>query len=206
MPTLKLYGYSQEPKLVQAYQSARQNVPENYMMMLRTAGDPAALSAAVRRAVTEVDPNQPIWDVRPLAERIDATFSTARLYTFLLAVFAGLALLLATVGLYGVLAYQVSRRTREFGIRFALGALHAQVMALVLRRGLRLLALGIGLGLLGALALGRVLGSLLYRTSSFDPLVLGGVTVLLAIIALLACWLPARRATRVNPMVALRSE
>ncbi len=206
VPTVKVYGYATEPKLVQVYESARQNVPDSYMLLVRAAGDPTALTAAVRRAVAEVDPNQPVWDVKPLAERIDGTFSQPRLYTFLLAIFAGLALLLATVGLYGVLAYQVSQRTREFGIRLALGALHSQVLALVFRRGLRLLLLGVGLGLAGALALGRVLASMLYQTSQFDPLVVGGVTLLLTTIALLACWLPARRATKVNPMIALRAE
>jgi len=206
VPTLKVYGYATEPKLVQVYLSARKDVPDGYMLLVRTAGDPAALTASVRRAVTEVDPNQPVWDVKPLAERVDGTFSTPRLYTFLLAIFAGLALLLASVGLYGVLAYQVSRRTREFGIRLALGALQSQVMALVLRRGLRLLALGTVLGLAGAFVLGRILGSLLYQTSAVDPAIFGGVTLLLAAIALLACWLPARRATKVNPMIALRAE
>jgi len=105
-----------------------------------------------------------------------------------------------------VLAYQVSRRTREFGIRLALGALHAQVMALVFRRGLRLLGLGLGIGLLGALVLGRVLGSLLYQTSSFEVAVYGGVILLLSAIAAVACWLPARKATKVDPMIALRAE
>jgi len=206
VPTLKVYGYAHEPTLVQAYLSARQEVPDEYMLLVKTDGDPTGLAKAVRLAVTDVDPNQPIWDVKLLTERIDGTFSTPRLYTFLLAIFAGLALLLATVGLYGVLAYQVSRRTREFGIRLALGALHAQVMALVFRRGLRLLGLGLGIGLLGALVLGRVLGSLLYQTSSFEVAVYGGVILLLSAIAAVACWLPARKATKVDPMIALRAE
>lgn len=206
VPTLKLYGYATEPKLGQAYLSARQNAPDTYMLLIRAERDAASLPAAVRRAVAEVDPQQPIWDVRTLESRIDNTFSTPRLYTYLLAIFAGLALLLAAVGLYGVLAYQVSRRTREFGIRIALGAAAAEVMALVLRRGLRLLAIGAALGILGALAIGQVLGSLLYQTRAFDPFVIGLVTGLLALVALLACWLPARRATKVDPMIALRAE
>jgi putative ABC transport system permease protein len=206
VPTLKVYGYADEPKLVQAYFSVRQSGEDEFQIVVRSDGDPAGLVATLRRAVTELDPNQPLWDVRTLDDRIDATFSQPRLYTFLLTTFAALALLLAAVGLYGVLAYQVSQRTREFGIRLALGAVHTQIVGLVLRHGLRLFALGAVLGLLGALALGRVLGSLLYKTSAFDLTIFASVTGILAVIALGACWLPARRATRVNAMVALRSE
>jgi predicted permease len=205
-PTLKLYGYSTEPKLAQAYFSARQSPRDDYIVLVRAARDAASLTTAVRRAVAEVDPDQPVWDVRTFEDRINTTFATPRLYTFLLAVFAGLALLLAAVGLYGVLAYQVSRRTREFGIRLALGAMNRQIVGLVLRRGLKLLAVGAAIGIAGALTLGRVLGTMLYRTSAFDPLVFGSVTAMLAAIALLACFLPARRAARVDPMTALRAE
>jgi ABC-type antimicrobial peptide transport system permease subunit len=141
-----------------------------------------------------------------MADRIDDTFATPRLYTFLLSIFAGLALLLAAVGLYGVLAFQVGRRRREFGIRIALGAVHGQIMTLVLRRGVTLLLVGTATGTLGALALGRLLGSLLYHTSAFDAVVLGSVIAALGIVALLACWLPARRTLRIDPTVALRSE
>ncbi|HUR56166.1 MAG TPA: ABC transporter permease [Opitutaceae bacterium] len=206
IPTLKLYGYSSEPKLVQMMLSARQNSPANFMLLARAERDPAALAATVRRAVLDVDPNQPIFDPQTMAERVNSTFANPRLYTYLLAIFAGLALVLAAVGLYGVLAFQVSRRTREFGIRMALGALQSQVMTLVLRRGLRLLAIGVALGLAGALALGKILGAMLYRTDPLDPVVLGGVTALLSVIALFACWLPARRATKVSPIAALRAE
>lgn len=205
-PTLKVYGYANEPKLVQAYLFSTQEALRSFQIIIRTEGDAASLANSVRRAVGEIDPNQPIWDVRTLDDRIDGTFATPRLYTFLLAIFAGLALLLAAVGLYGVLAYQVAQRTREFGIRLALGALHTQILSLVLRHGLKLFALGALLGLGGALALGRILGTLLYRTSAFDAAVFGGVTVLLGAIALVASFLPARRATRVDPMQALRSE
>jgi putative ABC transport system permease protein len=206
VPTLKVYGYAEEPTMVQAYLPVRQVRERDFQILVRTDGDAAGMVNAVRRTVAEIDPTQAIWDVRTLDERIDSTFSQPRLYTFLLAIFAGLAVLLAGVGLYGVLAYQVSQRTREFGIRLALGAVHAQILGLVLRYGLRLFLFGAISGLAGALALSRVLGSLLYQTSTFDPLVLGGVTALLAVIALFACWLPARRATKVDPMIALRAE
>ena len=207
VPTLKVYGYATEPALVQAYLPMSQSSQNEYMLLVRvTSSEATAISASVRRAIAEVDPDQPVWDIRPLEDRIQDSFGQPRLYTFLLAVFAGLALLLASIGLYGVLAYQVSRRTREFGIRLALGSRNSQLLTLVLARGLRLLGFGLALGLAGSLAVSRALGSLLYETSSFDPVVFVAVTVLLALIALTACLLPARRATKVDPMIALRSE
>ena len=176
------------------------------MLLVRAERDPAALATAVRRAVLDVDPNQPIFDPQTMAERVNNTFANPPLYTHLLAIFARLTLVLAAVGLYGVQAFQVSRRTREFGIRVALGGLQSQVLPLVLRRGLRPLAMGAVLGLAGALALGKILRAILYRTDPLDPVVLGGLTLLLFVIALLARWLPARRATEVNPISALRAE
>jgi len=206
-PTLRLYGYVKESTMLQAtiFAPRKSWIPSNFLLV-RTRGNPAAFASAVRNAVHEIDPNQPIWDVRPYDDRVNATFSTARLYTVLLVAFAGLALLLASIGLYGVLAYQVARRTREFGIRIALGALHGQLMQLVLKNGLTLLAVGLLVGLVGALLLGRTLNALLYQTSPLDPMVLIGVMVVLTAIALFASWLPARRATKVDPLVALRAE
>jgi putative ABC transport system permease protein len=206
VPTLKAYGYAKEPTLPQAYLATRQTTQNEIMLLVRADRAATALTRAMRQAITEIDPNQPAWDVQTMEHRIDATFATPRLYTFLLATFAGLALLLAAIGLYGVLAFQVTRRTREFGIRLALGALHSQVIAMVLRRGVALLAIGVAIGLLGALALGRLLGSLLYQTSSFDTAVVGTVTLALAVVAMFACWLPARRVSKVNPLIALRAE
>lgn len=206
VPSLKVYGYAQEPDRGQAYLYSGQEALRSFQLFLHTEGDAAALTALLRRAISEIDPNLSVWDIQTLDNRINSTFATPRLYTFLLAIFAGLALLLAAVGLYGVLAYQVAQRTREFGIRLALGALQGQILSLVLRHGLRLFAFGAILGLAGSLALGRLLGSLLYRTSSFDVVVFASVTALLAAIALVASFLPARRATRVDPINALRSE
>lgn len=206
VPTVRLSGYRIEPSIPQAYTSIHQRPGLSSVLLLRGTGQPAALVDAIRQALREIDPNQPLSEVRLLEERVEATFGSARLYTFLLSIFAGLALLLAAIGLYGVLAYQVNRRTREFGIRIALGALRTQLVQLVLRRGLRLVGTGVVLGLMGAFALGRVLGSLLYQTSAFDAGVIAAVTGLLALVALLASWLPARRAARVDPMTALRAE
>ena len=129
-----------------------------------------------------------------------------KLYTLLFGVFAGLALMLAAIGIYGLLAFQVTSQTREFGIRIALGAQHRQIVWQVVAGGARLLAIGAGVGVVGALLVGRTLNALLYRTDPIDPVVLASVLILLSGVALLACWLPARRVMKVDPMVALRAE
>ena len=207
-PTLRLYGYAVRPGIVQAYLPLRQDQVffRSYMLIVHAERSAPALERAVKRAVFEVDPNQPLWNIRTLDERIGDTFNIVRLNSLLMTVFAGVALLLAAIGLYGVLAFQVSRRAREFGVRMALGALQRQVLLLVLGRGLRFLAIGLVLGMVGAWVLGRLLQSLLYETDAFDLPIAGAVTLLLGGVALLACWLPARRATRVDPLVALRAE
>jgi predicted permease len=207
VPPVRLYGYAIEPQLPQIYVSNRQIPLNTFWLLARGRSDAAAPAvAAVRQAMGRVDANQPISEVSMLAERVNATFAASRLYTFLLTIFAGLALLLASVGLYGVLAYQVSRRRREFAIRLALGGLASQITALVLRRGLRLIGIGFAVGILGALALARVFTSLLYHTSVFDTGVIASVAGLLLIVALLASWLPSRRAARVAPSDALRGQ
>ncbi len=206
VPTLRVYGYASEPKLAQAYVSVRAPTPAGAVLLVRTERPVASLAQSVRQAVREVDPDQPIWDVRMLDDRVGSTLATPRLYTFLLATFAGLALLLAAIGLYGLLAYHVSLRTREFGIRLALGAVGRQLLTLVLRRGFQLVALGTLLGLAGALAVGRILAALLYQTKPLDLTVAATVTALLAAVALVAALLPALRASRVNPVIALRAE
>ncbi len=206
VPSVHTRGYSVEPRLPQVYLCERQHPINTYLVALRTAGDPSALEAPLRKAVQLVDANQPIWDVRTLDQHLSATFAASRLYTSLLSIFAGLALLLASIGLYGVLAFQVSTRRREFGIRLALGGLRSQIVALVLRRGMRLIAMGFALGICGAVALARVLRSLLYRTSELDAGVILSVSILLAVVSLMASWLPSRRASRVAPSEALRSQ
>jgi predicted permease len=187
---------------------------------LRTAGEPTALAATVRQVVRELDSNLPVTEVTTQRARSQATFGLERLYTRLLSFFGGLALLLAAIGLSGVLAYSVAQRTNEIGIRMALGAQTANVLRLVVWQGMRLVLLGLAVGALAGYALKRLLASqyfgadawqrqmaeLLYGVTGTDPLVIAVIVGLLTIVALAACWLPARRATKVDPLVALRYE
>lgn len=174
--------------------------------VLRVTGDPASLIPAVRRVVAEVEPNQPLHNVMTMEQRLADTTTSRRLNTVLLGSFAAVALLLTVVGIYGVMSYAVTQRRREIGVRMALGAQRSEVLGLILRAGLRLTLLGAAIGLVGALAVTRYLSSQLYAVQATDPLTFLGIPVALMGVALLACWLPARRAARVDPMVALRSE
>jgi putative ABC transport system permease protein len=175
-------------------------------IVVRTSGDPLALTASVRAAVREVDGDQPIADIRSLDQILSSMAGEARFRTLLLGVFATVALLLSAIGIYGVIAYSVAHRTREIGIRIALGAQIRDVAGLVIWQGMKLALIGVGIGIAGALAVTRVLSSLLFNVSPTDPLTFIGVATLLALVALLACYVPARRATKVDPMIALRSE
>jgi predicted permease len=173
---------------------------------LRTAINPQALLPALRKAVSDLDNNLPIFDVRTQTERIDRLLFNERLLARLASLFGLLALVLACIGLYGLLSYEVARRTREIGIRAALGAQNRDVLRLVGRQALVLVALGIAFGIVAAMSVTRSLGSLLYGVQPSDPITFFGVCVLLTIVGLAACYIPARRATRVDPMVALRYE
>jgi ABC-type antimicrobial peptide transport system permease subunit len=173
---------------------------------LRGSTDPALLANDLRQAVHRLDPNLAVANIRPMDDIADANVSTPRFALFLVALFAGLALALAAIGIYGVISYAVSQRTREFGLRMALGAQAEDVRRLVLRQGVNLALLGVALGLVGALALGRVLWSLLYQVRPADPATFVSVAALAIAVAALACYLPARRATAVDPANALRSE
>jgi putative ABC transport system permease protein len=175
-------------------------------LVVRTAGDPAEMTPAVRREVRAIDPEQPVADVRTMNQVMADTVGRARFNTLLLALFAGLATLLAAVGIFGVMNYSVTLRTREIGLRMALGAQPARVLALVLRQGLLLTLAGVGLGLAGALALTRLMSSLLYGVEATDPVTFAAIALLLTLVSLLACYLPARRATRIDPLTALRHE
>ena len=176
------------------------------MLVRVSSGDPPALAAAVTREVQAIDPDQPVASISTMEKNIAESLATRRLTMTLLSSFAALALTLASVGLYGVMALSVTQRTREFGIRIALGAPRRDVFRLALGRGLLLVALGMAFGLFGAVAAGRALTSLLYDVGGLDLPALFTSILALALVALLACWFPARRATRVDPIVALRYE
>jgi putative ABC transport system permease protein len=175
-------------------------------LTIRTAGDPLSLAAAVRREVLALDPDQPIAAARTMEQVLSESVAAPRYRTWLLGLFALVALLLAAVGIYGVISYTVAQRTHEIGIRLALGAQSGHVYRLIIGQGIKLVLLGVGAGLLGALGLTRLLAGLLFEVKATDPLTFAGVAVSLTAVAWLACYLPARRATRVDPVVALRCE
>ena len=174
--------------------------------VIRTTSDPASIVASVRRELQAVDAHQPIYSVRPMEQLFSASIAERRFNMVLLTAFAVLAALLTAIGIYGVISYSVAQRTREIGIRLALGAQTGDVLKLVVRQGLAPAFVGIVLGLAGAFALTRVIASLLFGVSATDPVTFASLPFLLVTVALLACWFPARRATRVDPMIALRHE
>jgi predicted permease len=173
---------------------------------VRTAGDPAALAPALRREVAALDADLPVSDVRTMTNHLGIALLPARLAGWVLGGFGLLGLVLAAVGIYGVMSYSVARRTREIGIRMAIGAAYPQVVGLVMRQGLRMVVLGAAIGLAGAVAASRLVQGMLYGASAVDPVVFAGVPALLIAVAALAIWVPARRAARVPPMVALRND
>ena len=175
-------------------------------LVVRTVGDPLVQAGAIRDIAHGLDPNQPITGIRTMEQNISQSVSEPRFRTILLAIFAAIALALAAVGIFGVMAYSVVQRTRELGVRISLGASRGLIFQLVLNRGLRLTLLGLAIGLAATLALTRYLSSLLFNVPSYDPLTLVCVTAGLLVVALIACYLPAWRATLVDPIVALRQE
>ena len=189
------------------YRPVRQDPWWTMALVVRSEGaDPNGLAPAVRGEVRALDKDLPVYDVRPMGDIVDEALSAKRLAMSLMAFFALGALALAAVGLYAVMSYTVAQRTHEIGIRLALGAQARDILRLVVGQGLLLVIVGLALGLAGALALTRVMSSILYGVSATDPLVFGVVAAVLAVAALLACYVPARRATRVDPTTALRAE
>ena len=199
------YDLETAPDL-QAYVPHAQWTGSYMQLVVRVTADPGALTGPVRRAVHALDPDISLQKVATMRQLVSASVTQRRFTLLLIAVFATVALLMAAIGLYGVMAYSVAQRTREIGVRVALGAQGADLLRLVVGRGLRLVALGVALGLMATLALTRLMKNLLYEVSATDPLTFTGVAALLALVALAACYVPARRAAKVDPMVALRCE
>jgi putative ABC transport system permease protein len=203
---VKMDGLRAESNRVQAYVPYQQGSVPDVRVLVRTATDPQAVLTAVRAAVQQLDPQLPLHTVKTMAQLRAETVAPDRLNLTLLGSFAALALALALIGLYGVISYTVTQRTSELGIRMALGAQTTDVLRLVLGQGMKLTLLGIGIGIVAAVFLTRLMHSLLFNVSATDPLTYSAIAVLLSVVAVLACWLPARRAAKVDPMIALRHE
>ncbi|HUG55425.1 MAG TPA: ABC transporter permease, partial [Vicinamibacteria bacterium] len=202
---VKNYGVDQDSR-VEVYLPYDQSPVSGATLIVRAERDPAALSSAVREAVKAVDPEVPVYSIRTLEELVSDRTAERRLAVMLITVFAAVALLLAGVGIYGVMSYAVAQRTQEIGIRMALGAERRDILRMVLRHGSLMAVTGVVVGLAAALALARLITSLLFQVSATDPPTFSTVPVVLIGVALLACYIPARRATRVDPLVALRDQ
>jgi putative ABC transport system permease protein len=195
----------EEPQPV-IYLPITQDFSPAVTLQVRTTGRPEAVIGTVRGQLQSLDTNMAITNVQTIQEIMRQGLWAPRMGAGLLTVFGGLALILAAVGVYGVLSYSVSQQTREIGIRMSLGAQQGQVLRMVIGQGFRLAVTGLGLGLLAAFGLTRVLSSLLFGVSAHDPVTFGGVSLVLVSAAILACYIPARRATKVDPIIALRYE
>jgi ABC-type antimicrobial peptide transport system permease subunit len=176
------------------------------MYLVARTSDAGGVAAAVTKEARALDPNVPIYEVKTMQQRLSESLARRRFAMLALGLFALLAMVLAAVGIYGVMAYLVAQRTREIGIRVALGAQTRDVLRLVIKQGMTLAIIGIAIGLVGAVGVTRVMTSLLFGVRATDPLTFGGIALLLGGVTLLACYIPARRATKVDPLVALRYE
>jgi len=202
---VKQYGLAQ-PSTLQTYDPYLQMPFSGVSLVVRTESNPASLSGAIRSEVLAIDKEQPVSRIRTLDQIISGSVQQQRFLMLLLGVFAAVALILAAVGLYGVMNYAVTQRTHEIGIRMALGANAGNVLRLIVGRGMMLAMIGVAIGLAGAFALTRLMSKLVFSVSTTDPLTFASISVLLTGVALVACLVPAHRATRVDPMVALRHE
>lgn len=203
---VKMESLSQDSNRVQGYFSSLQGPSGNMTVIAKGSSDPNQLMTSIRQQVKVVDPDQPIYNIRTMNDIRAESVATERLNLTLLAIFAGIALILAVVGIYGVMSYAVTQRTHEIGIRMAIGAQPKDVFRMILGQGMSLALIGVGLGLVGAFALTRLMATMLFGVAPTDPVTFVAISGLLTAVALLACYLPGRRATRVDPTVSLRYE
>ncbi len=203
---VKQRSFDDAPPGGQIYQPVEQGIGIFNSVVARTAGDPDLLAKQLRAAIWSVDADQPVWKVRSQEFLVERDFSPRRFALSLAGVFALLAVILAAIGVYGVMSYMLAQRTRELGIRLALGARRSSLVGLVLARGTRVIAAAIVVGVIAAFAAARLMQSQLFGVSASDPLTFLAVPILLGAVALVATYLPARRAANVDPMIAIRSE
>jgi predicted permease len=201
----KLYGLA-NPSRLEIYVPFRQSASSHMRLIVKSTVDPAALASSIRAAVAEIDKDQPVFGISTMKQLIVDSVSTRRMTLILLALFSTLALVLAAIGIYGVISYSVAQRTHEIGIRMALGAGKTDVLRMILAQGARIAGAGVAIGMVASFGLTRLLASLLFSVSAADPLTFAAVAILLFLVALLACYIPARRTLRVDPMIALRYE
>jgi putative ABC transport system permease protein len=199
-------GLGTDSKRVQGYFPFAQIPSSGMTVILKAAGDPNQLIAAVRQQVKAIDPDQPIYSVRTMDDIRAESVAPERLNLTLLSIFAGIALVLAVVGIYGVMSYTVTQRTHEIGIRMAIGAQPRDVFRMVIGQGMMLALIGVVCGLIGAFGLTRLMASMLFGVEPTDPMTFTAIAVLLTGVALVACYVPGRRATKVDPVVSLRYE
>jgi putative ABC transport system permease protein len=201
----KLYGLA-NPARLEVYTPHRQSVSGDMELVVKSAADPASLTSSIRRAVASIDKDQPIFSIATMQELVDNSVSTRRVTLILLALFSGLALVLAAIGIYGVISYSVAQRTHEIGIRMALGAERGGVLRMILAQGAKIAGAGVAIGMAASFGLTRLMSKLLFSVSAADPVTFAAVALVLILVALLACYIPARRALRVDPIIALRYE
>jgi len=195
-----------EPATPEFYLSALQDSFGSMFVVIRSTVEPTGVAGAIRQAAAEVDKSAAVSDIKTMDHIVSDAVTQPRFNLFLLGLFSGIALLLSAAGIYGVTAYSVSQRTHEFGIRMALGAQAGDVLRMIIRQGMLLISIGVTLGLAASFALTRLLRSVLFGVSVTDPLTFVAITFLLTLVALIACYVPARRATKVDPLTALRYE
>jgi predicted permease len=203
---IKTTGLTEKEPVGTYYFPLAQNVGRGMTLVTRTAGEPSSIVGSIRQVVTSMDPELPFFAVKPMQQRVDESLVSRRTPMMLASLFGGIALFLAAVGIYGVLAFQVAQRRKEIGIRMALGSDGRRIFGLIVTEGLWLLAIGVGIGLVGAFAIRRAMEAQLFGVQPMDPLVLSAVTVMLGLVAFLACAVPAGRAARIDPLIALNDQ